>query len=566
MIIDGISTSQHLDSSGEILDVKNHDISDLEEGRGVLNWEHNNDSSEDIIGKIIFATKIMKRDDCSNDRERLYWDFCKAPFVYIKAELFDGEMHPGAIAAAAIVRYYHKRKEKILAGFSIEGATLERDDNMLKRTVGRRVAMTLKPCNKTAISGVLEDSSFSDAVKKYVNMDSVIDLDSYQVDSCILEDIIKSENPVQELKDSLMVLQKTLTAGGANVSPSQLTGGSALTPEYIISHSQKNKIKAAIRDWDRTRPLKEAIKAALPDVSEQYLDYFTGLAEEISLKKGMSPLQRIGAEHSTNKNADEDQRNLVNGIYIDKGRPFKGLDDEPRATMNKFKNDVGDEVLLKIPREGTEGLKNFANNATNYYHMAKNFFGMGEHVPITNHVTHDAFKDAPTNTAQVIKFHSKAKTAFSPEFDKAFQTGRENGSVHKLALMDMITGGDFDRHFGNVLADKGRIMHIDNDDAFDYDYAPSITPHYYSMNTDDSNEDIGIGQDTIHADANKWLQDLNPKVMLQHMRKLGISAKQMREAAKRLKVLQTNAPTGMKFNDLFQLVHRMPQDRNEEIE
>ena len=47
--IDGISTSEHIDSSGELLIIENHDISDLEEGRGVLNFEHSN-KAEDIVG------------------------------------------------------------------------------------------------------------------------------------------------------------------------------------------------------------------------------------------------------------------------------------------------------------------------------------------------------------------------------------------------------------------------------------------------------------------------------------------------------------------------------------
>ena len=141
MIIDGIGTSEHVDSSSEQMSIQGHDISDLVEGRGVLNFEHDN-SVDSIIGHIIFAKKIYGKSDCSNDREKMYWDICGKAFVYIKAELFDAENHAGAAAAAALIRYYHKRKEKILAGFSIEGVTLSRSGNKLERSVGRRLALT----------------------------------------------------------------------------------------------------------------------------------------------------------------------------------------------------------------------------------------------------------------------------------------------------------------------------------------------------------------------------------------------------------------------------------------
>ena len=62
MIIDGVFASEAIDSSGEILDIKGCDISDLENGYGVLNWEHNGsenkkEDANNIIGKIVFCKK-----------------------------------------------------------------------------------------------------------------------------------------------------------------------------------------------------------------------------------------------------------------------------------------------------------------------------------------------------------------------------------------------------------------------------------------------------------------------------------------------------------------------------
>ncbi len=191
--IDGIASSEHLDSSGEVLKIDGHDISDLIEGKGVLNWEHNNDSSEDIVGAIIFAKKIKKKSDCDNEREEMFWDACKVPFVYIIAELFDDEEHPGAVAAAAMIRFYKNRGMKVLAGFSVEGATLDKQDNILKRSVGRRVALTLRPCNKSAISDVYEDSKNKD-LTKFMQLNKPIIGKAYEVPDIIFSDLSKGQN------------------------------------------------------------------------------------------------------------------------------------------------------------------------------------------------------------------------------------------------------------------------------------------------------------------------------------------------------------------------------------
>lgn len=168
MIIDGILGSECVDSSGEILDVAGADISDLEEGRGVLDYEHQgadekNEKGEyksqgqEIVGKIVSAKKVMKESDCDNSRERMYWQKVKHPFIYGICRLYDGAGHEGAKALAAQIRDHHANGEPILVRFSVEGSTLEKDGNILKRSVIRRVALTLKPCNRTATSGLLED-------------------------------------------------------------------------------------------------------------------------------------------------------------------------------------------------------------------------------------------------------------------------------------------------------------------------------------------------------------------------------------------------------------------------
>jgi hypothetical protein len=110
-----------------------------------------------VIGRCVFAKKIYKASDCDSDRERMYWDQIKLPFIYGKFRLFDGAGHPSAIAAAASIRDMLHAGEDILIRFSIEGATLQRKGNVLEKSVARKVAATWKPCNKSANSGVIAD-------------------------------------------------------------------------------------------------------------------------------------------------------------------------------------------------------------------------------------------------------------------------------------------------------------------------------------------------------------------------------------------------------------------------
>jgi len=585
--LDGIITSEHIDSSGERLLVDGHDISDFENGKAVLNFEHNSDTPEDILGKFIYAKKIFKKADCSNDREKMYWDGVKVPFVYGIAELFDDEGHAGAVAAAAIVRYYHKKKEKILAGFSVEGATLEREKNeegVLKRTVGRRAALTLRPCNKSCITGVLEDTSIKDAVKKAMGLTEIPDSRLVEVDSIIFADLEKGEkDPFIELKTALESLQKTLTAGGGNVAPSALTGGAALQPEHVIGKKPLDKkkihtaLKIALRDWDRSRPLKEsvqaAVKAMLPEVSEDYVDHFTNLAEELSLKKGESPLKRIDHGDSRNLHNDSKQKRLISGLYVDPDKKFKSIElgkEQTHQNPNilKLKNDAGQHVLVKPPMEisklGNHPDHDTGKAATTYYHMANDFFGLGDHVPVTTHFHH---KDLSGNhprghSVQATEYVPDAAIGIHPLFGEHLNQARADGTAHKLAMMDLITGGSTDRHMGNLMSTKGgKILHIDNDDAFDYSLDESLPPGHYGPQRTFMKEgsyvpdpNNSLQRDSLHMDAMAWLRDLNPREMAQELHKHGTKKEAIVESVRRLRLLQQMAPQGKSIGDMHNFI------------
>lgn len=307
MILDGIAASEAIDSSGEILEIKGLDITSLQDGSSVLNYEHRSDQSEgasanDIIGSIIFAKKIFGPKDCENDRELKYWNKVQLPFVYIQAELFDGEGHPGAAAAAALIRYYQRRKLPILMRYSIEGSTLDRDPNnknILKRAIARRVAATIKPCNRSCISGVLSDSQ--ETPTKEVSKEALAELIRHEDPNKIILSSYEGEfepivsDPFEKLKAALEGLHevnefnKALSAGGYNAMPTSLTGGSALQVESFDEKKKKkylqNQAMGAMRDWRGRGDIKKFLKHRMPDASESFIEHFANLVNDYQVKK-----------------------------------------------------------------------------------------------------------------------------------------------------------------------------------------------------------------------------------------------------------------------------------------
>jgi len=172
-ILDGVFASEAIDTSGEILDVAGCDIGSLvQEGTG--NWEHRGKkdaghSPLDILGRIVYAHKIFGPQDCLNDRQKHFWNLVRLPLIYGQVRLYNGAGHPAAAALAAQVRDHNANDEKILCRFSIQGATLEKKGKRLTRTVARDVAITIKPCNKSCESGLLQDPEMSSELERSEN-------------------------------------------------------------------------------------------------------------------------------------------------------------------------------------------------------------------------------------------------------------------------------------------------------------------------------------------------------------------------------------------------------------
>jgi hypothetical protein len=215
-VIDGIGASEHLDSSGEILSIKGMDISSLGSADSILNFEHNSkENPAQVCGKVTFAKKIFKKSDCDNERQEHFWELCKKPFVYVKGELFDHPDldHDGARNIAALLRYDNRdkgKKTRRLISFSIEGGKLDKDGVMVKKSIARDLALTVKHCNKMCIVEILDD--IKNRKDLYKN-----DFNDLRYRSVIIEDIKKSfpdlkqeyKEKIDNFKDTKSFKQKT---------------------------------------------------------------------------------------------------------------------------------------------------------------------------------------------------------------------------------------------------------------------------------------------------------------------------------------------------------------------
>lgn len=292
MVIDGVFASETPDSSGEILIISGCDISDLQNGTAILNFEHRGQDAPghsplDIIGKIIFAKKIYSAKDCEDDRQTKYWNQLKVPFIYGQARLFDGAGHPGALAAAAMIRDQASNNEKILLRYSIEGSTLERKGSDLLRSVARRVAATIKPCNRSCDSGIISDPQGQDGAIKSAEVlaEKLLGTDKKEESTKKFELDLShpgytklGHSPELEIEAGYLDLQnmsKALTGGMASGAPSTLTGSDALAradravsskrkPEESSTEETKAIIKKAIKAKLLSKALEGASKFGAP--------------------------------------------------------------------------------------------------------------------------------------------------------------------------------------------------------------------------------------------------------------------------------------------------------------
>ena len=139
-----------------------------------------------------------------------------------------------------------------------------------------------------------------------------------------------------------------------------------------------------------------------------------------------------------------------------------------------------------------------ARNAAVYYNLAKDFFGLGDSVSPTTHFLHPkgiSSDDGGSHWFASKKIKSCCSPLHSQDAHMFLQNHRDGGELHKLAIMDIISGLS-DRGHHNVLSGQdGKILHIDNDSAFEFG------PFFYTGYIEEINDQPGIKFDSVHPAA-----------------------------------------------------------------
>jgi len=256
-LIDGCAGTETIDSQGERLDIEGCDISALENATGRFNDNHSK-SFSGSLGHITGAKKIFKFEDCDDDRQVMYWNKLKKPYIYVKGELFDDTDHANAKAAASIMKHLHKKNAPISVKMSVEGAVLARKDGgILNRTKVHSVALTFTPANKEtlAMPMSLEKSDLTEVNwEELIKSVSVVsDVPCFIQDNDIAAKLTEATGKIVELLNNIGALKKALSAGySAGGAPSSLTGGS------VLMLSSLDKIYTSCPDCGKRQIIKKS--------------------------------------------------------------------------------------------------------------------------------------------------------------------------------------------------------------------------------------------------------------------------------------------------------------------
>lgn len=298
MIIAGVAASSAIDKVGERMSIEDVDISILESGEATINSEHAKQGvdgafGQETLGKIIYARKIFKKSDCETELQRKYWDKIELPFLFIMARLYDAAGHEAARSVAAQIRDHQANGEKILCRFSIEGSRLGPPDEHgnIGPTIATKVSLTLKPCNTTCDTELIEDPQAPEGWETQINPGELKvlkfedptrqRLSSYESD---LDPVVKSEEdlvliePVTlaQVGENIKLLKKALEAGQM-AAPAGATQGAALAME-VVGPKKRPRTKVDLRT--KASPEAKSVYMELQKAEIEGLDYLAKSAPE----------------------------------------------------------------------------------------------------------------------------------------------------------------------------------------------------------------------------------------------------------------------------------------------
>lgn len=241
-LVQGLASTPSRDQQGEIILPEGIDASPIDQGRGVLNWDHQK-GPENTLGLL---------DSYSKTKEGFF----------IKGRLFKN--HKKAQSVQEIMSSLGKSDQGRM-GLSVEGKILERagkDGKIIKKCQINAVALTMNPVNQ---------DSFIDLVKS-LSTDEV-DFQATEENLNNIQDSGNSSEPTFTMTQVMALMQKALSVGdgAATKTPAERSGGDALSPESMdcgpknVAGPTEEPLKKK-----KLKPMtKEMYKSQMLDILEQ---------------------------------------------------------------------------------------------------------------------------------------------------------------------------------------------------------------------------------------------------------------------------------------------------------
>lgn len=211
----GLASTPNRDQQGEVVDLKGLDLSPIEKGRGIFNFDHKK-GPENTIGVI---------DTYKKDNEGLY----------LGGYLF--KEHDRAKAIQQIMTSFSK-SDRGRMGMSVEGIIKQRngkDGKTISKAVIHSCALTMNPVNTDTYASLIK--SLSGAEVEFEGDSLGTDLIPEEVEGSNRNDGKLTFTPEQVVD----LVQKALSVGNgyATSTPGERSGGDALAQEDLDKEPKK---------------------------------------------------------------------------------------------------------------------------------------------------------------------------------------------------------------------------------------------------------------------------------------------------------------------------------------
>ena len=361
--IDGIASSQAIDTAGEVVDIMGLDCSSLL--GAAFNYEHKSDVPAQIVGKVLEFKKIFSEKDCESDRQKYYWEKVQMPFLYVLGRLFDDKKESSKEIAALFRDDAENPTEPKMVGFSIEGAKVNKEGMTITRSIARKVTITNMPANKTCIAEMIPakrasrndpDSLFKGEIEffnpsaKYLEIlekrekemakdvgtggGAFIGSQMAMMEKAAVPGskypsaaAARGQKPLTTAGPPKFApipktpsqapagapkagppkfgpIAKALTAGSGMAAPGQLVGGAALGKEDLGKKSKwLTRAEEAYKSWEKREQFEKFMKSKMPHLTKGEIQ---AIGQTIALKKSVEAEKKMSKMFSSyfNKTTD----------------------------------------------------------------------------------------------------------------------------------------------------------------------------------------------------------------------------------------------------------------------